>query len=192
MLQENHHSNEDRSMLEMIRSAGQSAIHLISDLLHYTVQYELKKEPVELNELMHYCVDMMQLRATEKQQRIQLQTTHIMISINREKIWRVFSNLLSNAIKFSPGNTLIRITTTTAPDHVVVAVSDQGIGIPDEMKSKIFDLFTEAKRPGTGGERPYGMGLAIAKQISEAHGGSIWFESSPGEGTTFYVKLPLN
>lgn len=192
MLQENHHNEEDRSMLEMIRSAGQSSLHLISDLLHYTVQYELKKEPVELNELMHYCVNMLQVRAAEKQQHIELDTTHITISINREKIWRVFSNLLSNAIKFSPNNTRIRITTDTEPDHVVVAVKDQGIGIPDEMKSKIFDLFTEAKRPGTGGERPYGMGLAIAKQIAEAHGGAIWFESFPGEGTAFYVKLPLN
>lgn len=192
MLQENHHNEEDKSMLEMIRSAGESSLHLISDLLHYTVQYELKKEPVELSELMHYCVDMLQLRAAEKQQHIELQATHITISINREKIWRVFSNLLSNAIKFSPNNTLIQITTTTSPGHVVIAVKDQGIGIPDEMRSKIFDLFTEAKRPGTGGERPYGMGLAIAKQISEAHGGAIWFDSFPGEGTTFYVKLPLN
>lgn len=192
MLQETRYNEEDRGMLEMIRSAGQSSLHLISDLLHYTVQYELKKEPVELNELMHYCVDMMQLSAVEKQQHIELQTTHITISINREKIWRVFSNLISNAIKFSPNNTLIRISTTAGPDHVIVAVSDQGIGIPHEMKNKIFDLFTEAKRPGTGGERPYGMGLAIAKQISEAHGGAIWFESHPGEGTTFYVKLPVN
>lgn len=192
MLQESHHSEDDRSMLEMIRSAGQSSLHLISDLLHYTVQYELKKEPVELNELLHYCVDMLQLRAAEKQQHIGLQTTHITISINREKIWRVFSNLLSNAIKFSPNNTLIQISTTTSPDHVIIAVKDQGIGIPEEMGNKIFDLFTEAKRPGTEGERPYGMGLAIAKQISEAHGGAIWFDSLPGEGTTFYVKLPVN
>jgi len=192
MLQENHHNEEDKSMLEMIRSAGQSSLHLISDLLHYTVQYELKKEPVELYELIHYCVDMLQLKAAEKQQHIELQTTHITININREKIWRVFSNLLSNAIKFSPNNTLIQITTATSPGHVTIAVKDQGIGIPDEMRSKIFDLFTEAKRPGTGGERPYGMGLAIAKQISEAHGGAIWFDSLPGEGTTFYVKLPLN
>ncbi|HWV66378.1 tetratricopeptide repeat-containing sensor histidine kinase [Chitinophaga sp.] len=192
MLQETRYNEEDRGMLEMIRSAGQSSLHLISDLLHYTVQYELKKEPVELNELMHYCVDMMQLSAAEKQQHIELQTTHITISINREKIWRVFSNLISNAIKFSPNNTLIGISTTTGSDHVIITVKDQGIGIPAEIKNKIFDLFTEAKRPGTGGERPYGMGLAIARQIVEAHGGAIWFESLPGDGTAFYVKLPLN
>lgn len=77
-----------------------------------------------------------------------------------------------------------------APDAVTISVSDQGIGIPPEMKDKIFDMFTEAKRIGTKGEQPFGMGLAIAKQIVEAHGGIIWCESVPGIGTTFYVELP--
>jgi signal transduction histidine kinase len=74
---------------------------------------------------------------------------------------------------------------------VLIAVKDHGIGIPAEMKDKIFDMFTEAKRTGTAGEQAFGLGLAISKQIVEAHGGKIWFESKPGQGTTFYVELPV-
>lgn len=191
MLADKHHSEKDRNMLKMIESSGHSSLTLINDLLYYSMQYELQKEPVELGELLRYSVDMVRLKAMEKQQRIDLQTTRLTLNINREKIWRVFSNLLSNAIKFSPHNSNIGIDTKIEPDHVTVSVQDQGIGIPATIGSKVFDLFTEAKRTGTSGERPFGMGLAISKQIAEAHGGAIWFESTPGEGTTFYVKLPL-
>lgn len=191
MLADKHHQEKDRNMLKMIESSANSSLNLINDLLYYSVQYELQKEPVDLSELLRYSVDMVRLKAMEKQQHIELQTTQLTLNINREKIWRVFSNLLSNAIKFSPRNSNIGIATRTGSDHVTVSIQDQGIGIPPTMESKIFDLFTEAKRTGTGGERPFGMGLAISKQITEAHGGAIWFESTPGEGTTFYVKLPL-
>ncbi|TWF39222.1 signal transduction histidine kinase [Chitinophaga polysaccharea] len=191
MLADKHHQEKDRNMLKMIESSGHSSLTLINDLLYYSMQYELQKEPVELGELLRYAVDMVRLKAMEKQQRIDLQTTRLTLNINREKIWRVFSNLLSNAIKFSPHNSNIGIDTKIEPDHVTVSVQDQGIGIPATIGNKIFDLFTEAKRTGTGGERPFGMGLAISKQIAEAHGGAIWFESTPGEGATFYVKLPL-
>ncbi|NLU93138.1 sensor histidine kinase [Chitinophaga sp. Ak27] len=191
MLTDQHHQEKDRNMLKMIESSGHSSLNLINDLLYYSVQYELQKEPVDLSELLRYSVDMMRLKAMEKQQHIELQTMQLTLNINREKIWRVFSNLLSNAIKFSPHNSSIDIATSTESDHVTVSVQDQGIGIPSAIESKIFDLFTEAKRTGTSGERPFGMGLAISKQITEAHGGTIWFESSPGKGTTFYVKLPL-
>ncbi|HEX8278517.1 MAG TPA: ATP-binding protein, partial [Segetibacter sp.] len=71
-------------------------------------------------------------------------------------------------------------------------IEDSGIGIPDSLKSKVFDMFTEAKRPGTAGEKPYGLGLSICRQIVEAHGGSICFESEEGKGTTFFVRLNYN
>jgi signal transduction histidine kinase len=73
-----------------------------------------------------------------------------------------------------------------------ISVKDDGIGILPEMQEKIFDLFTEAKRPGTAGEQSFGLGLAISRQIVEAHGGKIWFENNPNKGTTFFVDLPIN
>ncbi len=114
-----------------------------------------------------------------------------MIPVNREKLWRVVSNLIANAIKFSPTGAIIRVSLQEETDHVRITVEDHGIGIPQEIGSKIFDMFTEAKRVGTGGEESFGLGLAIAKQIVDAHGGKIWFDSKPGNGTTFFVELPL-
>jgi signal transduction histidine kinase len=76
------------------------------------------------------------------------------------------------------------------PHHLQIAVQDQGIGVPDEMKQEIFNMFTNAMRPGTSGEQSFGLGLAISRQIIEAHNGKIWFESAPGQGTTFFIDLP--
>jgi len=112
------------------------------------------------------------------------------ILINRERIWRVISNLISNAIKFSNKGGVINIGINELENDVEIFIKDHGIGIPEKMKPMIFNMFTEAKRSGTAGEKSFGLGLSICRQIVENHGGKIWFESKPGEGTTFFIKLP--
>lgn len=77
-------------------------------------------------------------------------------------------------------------------DKVLTMITDNGIGIPESIKEEIFDMFAHSQRPGTNGEESFGMGLAVSKRIVEAHHGRIWFESSGGHGTTFFVELPLN
>src|SRR5690606_9141702 len=142
--------------------------------------------------LLRYCVDLLQNKAREKRQNIILNSHPVVIMANREKLWRVASNLIANAVKFSPPGEQIDVLLEVNPNHVCVSVSDRGIGIPEHLRSKIFDMVTEAKRPGTQGEQPFGLGLAISKHIVEAHGGRIWFESNVarGKGTTFFVELP--
>jgi len=141
--------------------------------------------------MLYYCVELLHFKADAKMQKITLQAAHVTLSVNREKMWRVVSNLVANAIKFSPSGAGILVQMTETSQQVIIAVEDHGIGIPIEMKDKIFDMFTEAQRPGTAGEQPFGLGLAISKQIVEAHGGKLWFNSKPGNGTTFYVELPI-
>jgi signal transduction histidine kinase len=192
MLDDANRSEDDRMMLELIKTSGQNSLELVSDLLQvHTNTEEMKKEPVDLYMMLYYCVDLLHFKAEEKMQQITLQATHIILSVNREKMWRVMSNLIVNAIKFSPSGAGILVQMTETSQQVIIAVEDHGIGIPVEMKDKIFDMFTEAKRPGTAGEQPFGLGLAISKQIVEAHGGKLWFNSKPGNGTTFYVELPI-
>jgi signal transduction histidine kinase len=72
---------------------------------------------------------------------------------------------------------------------VEISVNDRGIGIPDNIKNQVFNMFTNAKRPGTLGEKSFGLGLSICKQIIEKHHGKIWFESDSENGTTFYIRL---
>jgi len=192
MLDEPGRNDEDRMFLELIKTSGQNSLELVSDLLqvHSRVE-ELKKEPLELSEMLSYCAELLRFKADAKSQRIDLDLTPTIIAANREKLWRVISNLVANAIKFSPSGATILVKLEQRPESALISVKDDGIGIPDEMKDKIFDMFTKAKRPGTAGEQPFGLGLAISRQIIEAHGGKIWFESKAGQGTTFFVELPV-
>jgi len=180
-----------RGMLELIRTSSQHSLELITDLLYVNIKAEeLKKEPVDIEATLKYCVDLLQFKARNKNQRILLNTLPITVPANREKMWRVISNLISNAIKFSPEGTDVEVDMSETGDRLRISVRDQGIGIPEEMKEKIFDLFTEAKRRGTSGEESFGLGLSISKQIVEAHGGRIWYEPEAGGGTIFYIELP--
>ena len=115
----------------------------------------------------------------------------MILSIDREKIWRVVINLLDNAIKFSPEGAEIRLSAVRGNGEAQISVSDQGIGIPAGMEGKLFTLGDEAKRAGTAGESSFGLGLALVRQIVQAHGGTIGVCSREGEGTTFSIRLPL-
>jgi len=185
-------SEHDRTMLEMIKTSGQNSLELVSDLLEVQFKTEdLQKERVDIGEMLHYCVSLLSGKAEAKGQHINLYTQTLTLHASREKLWRVISNLIANAIKFSPTGAIINIKMEHDAKRVLIEVNDHGIGIPPELQDKIFDMFTEAKRPGTAGEQAFGLGLAISKQIVEAHGGKIWFESDPVNGTTFFVDLPV-
>jgi signal transduction histidine kinase len=179
-------------MLSLIKASGSDSLKFVDDLLNRESQLkELQKEPVNLYTLLTYCVNLLEYKANEKNQKIILNGSYILINVNREKIWRVFSNLITNAIKFSPPKTTIRVNLEITLDNVFVSIKDQGIGIPEEMKKDIFNISVDTKRLGTSGEQTFGMGLIISKQIIEAHGGKIWLESEPSKGTIFFVELPI-
>ena len=93
-------------------------------------------------------------------------------------------NLLDNAVKHTSVQGQVFVRVEEDPDQVLFAVQDTGVGISEEMRNKLF-------QPGATGEGGrVGLGLYISKQIVEAHGGRIWFESQPGRGTVFYVSIP--
>ncbi len=180
---------KNQELLRMMKESGDRALHLINDLLHLKISQEAQKETMEVHVMLKYCVDMLQARAREKGQQILLETIPAVIPVNREKIWRVFSNLISNAIKFSPSGTTIHVWMEQEDTRLRIAVEDEGIGIPEELKEKIFSMPHETRRAGTLGEESFGLGLAISKQIVEAHGGRIWVENKNKKGTIFYVEL---
>jgi signal transduction histidine kinase len=191
MLEEPAVNEDHRHMLELIRASSLSSLEMINNLLHSNISKdELIKEPLNLQTLLKYCEEQLRFRASEKKQTILLNAQPITLSVSREKMWRVFSNLITNAIKFSQPGASIRVDLRRVDKDVLISVRDQGIGIPADIGDKIFDLFTESKRPGTSGEESFGLGLSISRQIVEAHGGRIWFESREGKGTTFFVSLP--
>ncbi len=102
----------------------------------------------------------------------------------------VLDNLLSNAVKYSPAGGDIDVLVSHSGNWVTLSVHDTGRGIREEELSHIFEPFYRAQ--GETSISGTGVGLAIAKDIVEAHGGTITVESAVGEGTTFTVRLPLN
>jgi signal transduction histidine kinase len=112
------------------------------------------------------------------------------VQCDPDRIAQVVANLLSNAIKYSPDGGEIGITSAVRDGHVDVSVRDHGIGIAPDFIQRLFSRYeryekTSSKILGTG------LGLAITRQIIEMHGGKIWVDSEPGDGSDFHFTLPL-
>jgi two-component system phosphate regulon sensor histidine kinase PhoR len=110
---------------------------------------------------------------------------------DEERLERLLMNLLHNAIKYSPDGGTVRVTAAAQPDAVVIAVSDEGVGIPVPDQARVFERFYKVDRARQRGLGGTGLGLPIARHIAEAHGGRIWLESTEGTGSTFSFSLPV-
>jgi len=106
------------------------------------------------------------------------------------RLEQVLNNLLSNAIKYSPDGGRVEISGRALPGEAVVTVTDQGVGIPLEEQTRIFERFFRGSRERHQRTPGAGLGLYLVKAIVEVHGGRIWVESSPGEGAAFSFALP--
>jgi signal transduction histidine kinase len=193
MVNEDDYTPEQKELLKLIKETATDTIELINEILEATrgSEAELSRQMVDINSLLGNTVELMRFKAAEKNQQItvSLLDKPEAIFIDREKIRRVVSNLISNAIKFSTLNSVINVKVIDKGVYIEISVPDHGIGIPLNMQDKIFNIFTEAKRPGTMGEKSFGLGLSICRQIIEKHNGKIWFESHQLTGTTFFINL---
>jgi len=183
-----------KAMYQMIANAGNQAFEIINQLLENKNKGQLaglKTQLTDLPLLLMECIDLLQFKAQQKRQRIRVGRIPAGISnLDRDKIWQLFTNLIDNAIKFSEEKSVISISATRTDNTFTIMIKDKGIGIPPELKEKIFEMHTSAGRPGTAGEQSFGLGLSISRKIAEMHNGHLWFESVPGKETTFYVELP--
>jgi signal transduction histidine kinase len=185
-----------RQVLETINRSSSYMLALINDLLDISV---IESGTVSLH-LGHFNVvalvdDILQVigkLATNKNINTSISSNPPQIEIycDRNKIEQVLTNLLTNAIKFSNAGSTVEVTLSANDTRVFIAVKDQGVGIPEEEKNKLFKPFTKTSAKATAGESSTGLGLAIAKKIVEAHHGEIGVESQLGAGTTFFVTLP--
>ncbi|GAB4469767.1 MAG: hypothetical protein Kow00124_05250 [Anaerolineae bacterium] len=107
------------------------------------------------------------------------------------RIEQIAANLLDNAAKYSPAGTPIVVSVRAHADELIVSVRDEGPGIAPEDQELIFDRFMQVHKKGDSARQGVGLGLAICRGLAEAHGGRIWVESKPGEGSTFSFSLPV-
>lgn len=196
LLEEGEFSEDNKHMLRLIETTGMHTMEMINELLRSGLanenQQEIQKQAVDLRSLLYDAFELLQFRANEKKQQMLFEGPDLPViaEVDRENMWRVFNNLIVNAIKFTQPGGIIRIGIKLEKSNVLIFVADNGIGIPDKDKGAVFDMFTTAKKTGTGGEEAFGLGLSISKRIVENHKGKIWFDSSPGKGTVFYIELP--
>jgi signal transduction histidine kinase len=113
------------------------------------------------------------------------------VLIDAGKLRRVVDNLLDNAVGYSPPAGRLRVTAECREGEALVSVSDEGPGIPPELHQHIFQKFGQADGTGPPRRMSVGLGLTFARLAVEAHGGRIWVESAPGQGSTFTFALPL-
>jgi signal transduction histidine kinase len=184
----------DKSMYRMIQTASGQAFEIINQLLENKNRVEMKELKTTLTDipaLLIECIDLLQFKALQKKQRIKINKFPAGIAmLDREKIWQLFTNLIDNAIKFSPEKAAINIQVTRDTNTYTIMVKDSGIGIPDNLKEKVFEVHSDAGRTGTAGEKSFGLGLSISRKIVEIHKGKLWFTSIPGKETIFYIELP--
>jgi signal transduction histidine kinase len=152
--------------------------------------FRAELRPEEVSSLLESSVDMFRVIAGEKSIELALSAPPEPVAVlcERNLILRVFGNLIGNAIKFSPAGSSISISAEEREGQVQFSVSDAGPGIEPEYLSRVFDRYWQEKRTDRRGS---GLGLYIAKGIVEAHGGRIWIDSAPGQGTAIHFTLPV-
>jgi two-component system, sensor histidine kinase and response regulator len=179
--------------LRIIRRTAERMNRLIQDLLDVSRmeagRFAVDMTPERASSLVAEALEMLEPIAAARNVRIDtVGAPHdTLVLADRGGVLRVLSNLVGNALRFTPDGGAVAIRTEPHDDAVRFSVIDQGPGIPAEHLPRIFDRFWQAQRRGEGA----GLGLAIAKGIVEAHGGTIWAETQEGDGARFHFTLPL-
>ncbi len=182
--------------IQYIKTIIQASIELINNLITRevleTTEVVLVKKRVDIVKKLTEYLEECRRSADLAQRSFSLTSSaeKIFIEMDLSKFMQVVNNLISNSMKFTRSGGSISITISEEQGYLRFIFSDDGIGIPKEHLTKIFDKFTTARRPGLNGEPTLGLGLSIVKTIIYWHGGKIWCESEEGKGTAFYVELP--
>jgi NtrC-family two-component system sensor histidine kinase KinB len=171
---------------------------LVKDLLDLSRlesgRYTLKKEWVQIERLVGESVRSMQLQFNEKNIAIDVKIPPALpaVMVDPHQYTWVITNLLSNALRHTtPGGSVV-FTAERGESELLISIADTGEGIPKEYQDTIFEKFVQVKGVSQTTPGSVGLGLAIAREVVEEHGGKIWVQSTVGVGSTFSFTIPLN
>jgi signal transduction histidine kinase len=186
--------DETRAWLQVIERQGQNLGMLIEDLLLVS---RLESQParvqmteVLLPELMEQVIEGFMHRPGARRIELRLEAQLASIQTDRAAVGRILSNLLENALKYTADNTSVRVVGRAIAGGVVLSVEDEGDGIPEEERERIFDRFYQVDQSRTRRVGGAGLGLYISRTLAESIGGRLWLESQRKRGATFSLWLP--
>jgi signal transduction histidine kinase len=187
---------QKKNITSSLLSETQNTQQMLSNLLSWSKsQMEgviVNLQEISLKEVLMPAIRAQQTRAAEKS--IKLETginDAVIILADKDMLQLVVRNLLNNAVKFTPEGGKISISSTIENKNCIITITDNGQGIPFELQSDLFSMKVKSTY-GTRNEKGVGLGLALCKEFAEIQNGNIWFESTPGKGTTFYLSLALS
>ncbi|WP_437949238.1 GAF domain-containing protein [Sorangium sp. So ce296] len=191
-------ADQARKILDMMDRQVGHMVRMVDDLLDVSRitrgKVELRKERIDLRAVLNSALETSRplLEAAAHELAVRLPPAPLLLDADPTRLAQVFANLLSNAAKYTPAGGSIRLAAQRDGAAVVVRVADNGVGIPADMLSNVFDMFTQVGRSIDRAQGGLGIGLTLVKRLVELHGGSIHAESDgAGRGSTFTIRLPL-
>ncbi|HQE66186.1 MAG TPA: ATP-binding protein [Bacillota bacterium] len=184
------------NFLNVINSESERMTRLVKDLLQLSkldydkMEWNMKR--LSILNILRDCVVKMEMAAKQKNQSLSFEAIGELCEINgdKDRIEQVIINIISNAIKYTPENGSIKMTAKRLKDNVEIRIADSGIGIPKEDLPRLFERFYRVDKARSRAMGGTGLGLSIAKNIVEAHKGSIRIESEYGKGSEVIINFP--
>lgn len=188
--------------LKVVQDETERMIRMINDLLSLSRMdagtTKLNLEYVNINELFNYILNRFDMIIKKEEDPKKKKYTierfftkkDLWVEIDTDKFTQVIDNIMNNAIKYSPDGGIITARLLETHNHVIMSISDQGLGIPRKDLSHIFDRFFRVDKARSRKQGGTGLGLAISKEVVNMLGGQIWVDSVEGKGSTFYISLP--
>ncbi len=186
-------------------------IRMIKDLLSLSRmdqgRSKLDKELVNFNEFFSYILDRFDMMLKKEKADAKEDDTKVVknyrikriftnkdlwVELDTDKMTQVLDNIMNNAIKYSPDGGVITCRLLETNKHIIISISDEGLGIPRKDIKKVFERFYRVDKARSRKQGGTGLGLSISKEIVEQHKGRIWVNSAEGKGSTFYISLPFD
>lgn len=190
-------NKEQKEFLEKTYSSNERMIKLINDLLNVTRieegRYLYKPVLTNLEPVVRSVLKLYKEEFEKRNLRLEFKKPEEnlpWVMLDAEKIKLAIQNLIENAVRYTPSGGLVTASLKCGKNEVELSVKDNGVGIPKDQQERIFTKFFRADNVVRMDTEGSGLGLFIAKNIVEAHGGKIWFESKKDKGATFYFSLP--
>ncbi len=191
-------SSAVQDMVDIAYKNSRRLTHLINDLLDIEkiaagkVNFEMQVQP--LMPLVHQVVEGTRTYGTEQKVTLAIvqEAPEVEVRVDSQRLLQILSNLLSNAIKFSPEDSTVAVSVAMQGTKVRISVQDQGRGIPEEFRGRIFQKSAQADASDSRRQSGTGLGLAISRELAERMGGLLSYDSVFGHGACFYLELPIS